>query len=307
MHKDSNKSSLLNGSSTTALSKEIIVLLEEFSSCFQWDKAGKLLQKINEQGKKDGLSKEQIRGLIFSYFKGELGDRQLRRLLPLELKYTEFANKKKNAASEADIMSTSDERAGTQTLADKPDVEIEEDRHITSGAATKKQEQTMEENVSGISQTKSAYAATAAAPALTNEQNAQDIGVLPREDSELIVSLKTENKKQKERIDYLVGKLGEKSPEFAELYESIRELEERIRELEENERKRVRHSDFNSPASSSSTESIEEFNTLRKELAEQAKLLSKDTFEGELEMRGLPIPLIVQINWSTGRATITRK
>lgn len=46
---------------------------------------------------------------------------------------------------------------------------------------------------------------------------------------------------------------------------------------------------------------------LRKDLAEKIELLSKNTFEGELVERGLPIALIVQINWSTGRARITRK
>lgn len=46
---------------------------------------------------------------------------------------------------------------------------------------------------------------------------------------------------------------------------------------------------------------------LRKELAEKNELLSRNTFEGEFEQRGLLIPLVVQIDWSRGRAIITRK
>lgn len=176
-----------------SLSKEMTALLEEFSTCFQWDKAGKLLQKINERGKKDGLSKEQIRGLIFSYFKGELGDRHLRRLLPLELKYTEFANKKKNPASEADIMSASYERADMRTIPDKPEVKINEDHHITSGATTEVQEHTMENNKPRTDQIESTYAAVLAASTST-EQKAHIIDVSSREE-QLIASLKAENKK----------------------------------------------------------------------------------------------------------------
>lgn len=283
----------------------MIALLEELSACFQWDRAGKLIPKINEQGKKDGLSKEQIRELIFSYFKGGLGDRQLRRLLPLELKYRKFANKRKDVAAEADIMSASDDQPGIENLANEPETSTEE-----HSKATIEIKETTRENMPRTSKTKSAATAAAmaednaykvAAPVVPKEQNAQDIGISPRGDSEVIASLKTENKKLEEKNDYLVRKLEEKSPEFSELHE-------RIMELEGIEQERIRHRDFNSADSIPvKNDLMEEIDTLRKQVAEQTKLLSKDTFEGELEMRGLPVPLIVHINWSTGRATITRK
>ena len=99
----------------------------------------------------------------------------------------------------------------------------------------------MEENMPSTDQTKSAFAAAVAAHAIPEEQKVHFIGMSSREDSELIASLKIENKK------------------------------------------------------------------LTKQLAEKNDLLSKNTFEGELVERGLPIPLIVQVDRSTGRATITRK
>jgi hypothetical protein len=158
-----NNYSLLNRPSIAAaktdekqLTKEMIVLLEESSTCIQWDKATKLIQKIYGQGKKDGLSKGQIRGLVFSYFKGKLGDRQLRRLLPLELKNSTFANKKKNATVKADIMSASNEqntKKGTiETIANKLKALANEEHHLASEyATTEVQMQKKGEDISAIS------------------------------------------------------------------------------------------------------------------------------------------------------------
>jgi hypothetical protein len=58
------------------------------------EKSSELLIKIYNQGKEDNLSKDVIRGLVVSTLKTVKGlkDRQIRNLLPLELKYSEFAN-----------------------------------------------------------------------------------------------------------------------------------------------------------------------------------------------------------------------
>ena len=142
------------------LSKEMTELLEEFGACFQWDKAHKLIPKIDEQGKKDGLSKERIRELLFLHFKGKLSDRQLRRLFPLELKYPEFANKRKNVAGKADMMSASVEEAGIDPLANEPEASTG-DSHIMSGhTSTEIQEQIMGGNIPDTGHTKPACAAT---------------------------------------------------------------------------------------------------------------------------------------------------
>ena len=58
-------------------------------------KSSDLLIEIYNQGKKDGLTKDVIRSLVISILKEVKGlrDRQIRNLLPDELKYLEFANK----------------------------------------------------------------------------------------------------------------------------------------------------------------------------------------------------------------------
>jgi hypothetical protein len=75
-----------------------------------------LIKQIHEQGKADGLPTSEIRGLIVFTLRGvrKIGDRQIRNLLPEELKYSQFANKPAEAAavsasSSAAVISTNEE------------------------------------------------------------------------------------------------------------------------------------------------------------------------------------------------------
>ncbi|HYT02864.1 MAG TPA: hypothetical protein VEL70_08125 [Candidatus Acidoferrum sp.] len=57
--------------------------------------SSELMMKIYYQGEDDGLSKDDIRSLVVSTLKAVKGlkDRQIRNILPPELKYIQFANK----------------------------------------------------------------------------------------------------------------------------------------------------------------------------------------------------------------------
>jgi len=57
--------------------------------------SSELMMKIYYQGEDDGLSKDDIRSLVVSTLKAVKGlkDRQIRNILPTELKYIQFANK----------------------------------------------------------------------------------------------------------------------------------------------------------------------------------------------------------------------
>jgi hypothetical protein len=73
------------------ISRPMHELLEEFKNeVIRFNKASaEISAEINEQGKRDHLNKEHIRGLIKFVIGDALSERQIRRLLPEELKYAE--------------------------------------------------------------------------------------------------------------------------------------------------------------------------------------------------------------------------
>jgi hypothetical protein len=88
------------GSELDQLSQKMRKLLEELQqqvglTVAHEYRSSELLIKIYYQGEDDGLSKDEIRNLIVSTLKAVKGlkDRQIRNLLPPELKHTEKANK----------------------------------------------------------------------------------------------------------------------------------------------------------------------------------------------------------------------
>jgi len=76
----------LSGEITTVITSIITQFLDELKTQY---KSGKLLVKIYEQGKADGLPNDKIRELVVSVLRDvmHLGDRKIRRLLPDELKW----------------------------------------------------------------------------------------------------------------------------------------------------------------------------------------------------------------------------
>lgn len=74
-------------------SEAYLELLGELKNTFV--KAGNLVIRLYKQGKKEGLDSELIRSDIVSALNRALSERQIRNLMPLELKYSKFANKSK--------------------------------------------------------------------------------------------------------------------------------------------------------------------------------------------------------------------
>lgn len=72
---------------TTSRSNEYTQLLEELKDSIT--KTGDIAIRLYEQGKKDGLPNDAIRKDIELTLEGVIKERQLRKILPLELKHTE--------------------------------------------------------------------------------------------------------------------------------------------------------------------------------------------------------------------------
>jgi hypothetical protein len=62
--------------------------------------------RLYKQGKKDGLSIELIRADTIAALDGAISDRQIRNIMPLELKYSKFANNKNKSKSAANGLET---------------------------------------------------------------------------------------------------------------------------------------------------------------------------------------------------------
>lgn len=121
----------------------------------------------------------------------------------------------------------------------------------------------------------------------------------PSSEPSIIESLRNEIKNLKQERDYFVGKLGEKSPDFPELYEENRQLKE-------IERKRIKHDDFSTAASLPATIELQQkIESLEKRINELETLLARNRFEAVLELRGRNIPVIINIDRISGEAKIT--
>jgi len=122
---------------------------------------------------------------------------------------------------------------------------------------------------------------------------------LPRDETTSIESLQDKQKVTEQERDYFADKLAEKSPEFSELYE-------RKRQLEEIEKERIKHNNFHSAASlSAKTELQTKIETLEKRASEQVALLAETRFEADLELPDQSLPVIIIINRSATKASVT--
>jgi hypothetical protein len=82
-------------------SEEYTRLLHELKNSFV--SAGTMAERLYEQGKKDGLSNEEIRKDIETALDGVVKERRLRKILPIELKRQYAVNSALSAESDADL------------------------------------------------------------------------------------------------------------------------------------------------------------------------------------------------------------
>jgi ParB family transcriptional regulator, chromosome partitioning protein len=127
----------------------------------------------------------------------------------------------------------------------------------------------------------------------TKEQAAKD-HELHSQSSEL----QTEMEILRQDFAYLVERLGEKSPDFSELYEERNQLRAICRE-------RGIHRDFTSAASLPATSELQQkVDKLQNELNEQKSIIAKNTFQADLQLKEQIIPLIIIIDRISGKVQV---
>lgn len=117
MHKlnsTANSSSIPTILETHNLSAHMRILLDELKKLVEREydgfikrlergKAGKIVDRIYEQGKHDKLSNEAIRACIYFAVGRGMSDRNLRRLLPEELKHLQMVRDNNNGNKESEF------------------------------------------------------------------------------------------------------------------------------------------------------------------------------------------------------------